>query len=58
MINFSIHIGSVIVGFILGLVICSVAGFMLFYDNRWDHGFGEGWECCRKYGEKLKEEKD
>lgn len=53
MINLSIHIPSVIIGFILGYIGISILFLKMMYDERYDSGFGHGWNCGHKYVEKI-----
>ena len=53
MISLSIHIPSVIIGFILGYICVSILFFVMMYDRRYDYGFSEGWDCGHKYIEKI-----
>ena len=53
MISLSIHIPSVIIGFILGYIGVSILFFVMMYDERYDNGFSRGWNCGHKYIEKI-----
>lgn len=53
MISLSIHIPSVIIGFVLGYIGVSILFFMIMYDERYDNGFGYGYDCGYKYIEKI-----
>ena len=53
MISLSIHIPSVIIGFILGYIGISILFFVIMYGERYNNGFGQGWDCGHKYIEKI-----
>ena len=53
MISLSIHIPSVIIGFILGYICVSILFLVMMYDRKYDYGFSEGWDCGHKYIEKI-----
>ncbi len=53
MISLSLHIPSILIGFILGYVGVSILFFKMMYDERYDNGFGRGWNCGHKYIEKI-----
>ena len=53
MISLSIHIPSIIIGFILGYIGVSILLLVMMYDERYDSGFGNGWDCGHKYIEKI-----
>lgn len=53
MISLSIHMPSVIIGFILGYIIFSIFFLIMMYDERYNNGFGQGWNCGHKYIEKI-----
>lgn len=56
MIEFSIHLPSVFIGFILGYVVLAAVIMGLHYDNRWSEGFGEGYKSGKDYAFKRMEE--
>lgn len=53
MISLSIHIPSIIIGFILGYIVISILFLKMMYDERYDSGFSHGWNCGHKYIEKI-----
>ena len=50
--NIHIDILSMIIGFVVGYAILSVVVLSMYYDDRWNYGFGIGWEEGKKYTEK------
>lgn len=56
MITFNLHIASIIVGLLLGYILCSVVLTIIFFNDNWDRGFGNGFEACRKYMERQYKE--
>jgi MFS superfamily sulfate permease-like transporter len=61
MITFTVSIGSIVIGILLGMVI----SFLVFWlveaetakTNQWDVGFREGWEKGCEYAEQLAQSK-
>ena len=59
MITFTVSIGSIVIGILLGMAI----SFFVFWlveaemvkDNQWDVGFRKGWEKGCEYGEQCKD---
>ncbi len=53
MIEFGIHIPSVLVGLIVGYILCSAVFLWFAYDDRYHTAFSEGWHCGQKYEEEI-----
>ena len=53
MISLSIHIPSIIIGFILGYIGVSILFFVMMYGERYDNGFSRGYDCGHEYIEKI-----
>lgn len=53
----TIDVGSLILGFVIGLVISSITiAYSIFRDDgAWSIGFYKGWESGKKYAERIKE---
>lgn len=57
MIEFSIHLPSVFIGFVLGYVVLAAVIMGLHYDARWSEGFGEGYKSGKDDAyKKMKED--
>lgn len=59
MITFTISIGSVVIGFLLGMAISFLVVWLseaeMAKDDRWDVGFSQGWNEGCKYGKQCKD---
>lgn len=53
MISLSLHIPSILIGFILGFTLSLIMLYMIFFGERYDFGFSHGWECGHKYIEEI-----
>lgn len=53
----TVHIGSLVVGFLAGAASVFCIFVMAFYDDRWNNGFAHGFEAGEKYALKDKEKK-
>ena len=56
MISFSIHIPSIVIGFLLGYIVISILWIIVSFNENWDRGFGEGYEAARKIAKREYEE--
>lgn len=56
MIELSIHMPSVLVGFVLGYILISALFLWFGYDDRYHNAFSQGWDCGKKYGEEVAKE--
>ena len=57
MIEFYIHVPSVIIGFLLGYGVIAAALLSLMFGEKWDAGFSAGWRSCNERWErKTKDE--
>lgn len=52
MIELSIHIPSLLVGFVVGYILISAVFLWFGYDERYHNGFSHGWDCGVDYGRK------
>ena len=52
MIELSIHMPSVLVGFVLGYILISALFLWYGFDDRYHTGFSQGWDCGKEYAEK------
>lgn len=53
-----INIPSLFIGFVIGYTLFSFICLKLFYDERWDDGFGTGWKAGKKFIESHKPEQN
>ena len=53
MIELSIHVPSVFVGFLLGYIVISALFLWIGFGERYHNGFSHGWDCGMDYGEKC-----
>lgn len=53
MIELSIHMPSVFVGFVLGYILISALFLWFVYDDRYHNAFSQGWDCGKKYAEEV-----
>lgn len=53
MIAISIHIPSLLVGFVVGYILISALFLWFGYDDRCHNAFSQGWDCGKDYGEKC-----
>ena len=44
-INISINLASMGIGILIGVTITFIVIFKVFYDARWEIGFGAGWDA-------------
>ena len=58
MIEFSIHIPSVLIGFFIGYVVIGSIFLLIGFDNRWHEGFSFGWDSGKKFAEDRMKEKE
>ena len=57
MVSFSLHMTSLLIGIVIGILISSFCFFLVSLGKTWETGFGEGWNCgCKYANEKNKEE--
>ncbi len=42
----SLHLGSLLLGILVGYAISSIVLLIIMYDDRWSTGFGVGWNAC------------
>lgn len=49
----TIDILSLFIGMILGFVIMFGFTFFMYFDDRWDSAFAEGWQCGSNYQKSL-----
>ena len=57
MIEFSIHMPSVLIGFFMGYVVLATVFLMIGFGDRWHTAFSTGWDCGKKYAEDRAKEK-
>lgn len=55
-ISFTLHIPSIVIGFLLGYIVVSILLIIVSFSENWDRGFGDGYKACSEYY-KLKSEK-
>lgn len=48
MISFNIHVPSVVLGFLIGYIVVSIAWIVFSFNDNWSTGFGEGYSACRE----------
>ena len=58
MIELSIHMPSVIIGFVVGYILISALFLWFGYDERYHNGFSRGWDCGKKYAEEVAKEEN
>ena len=58
MIEFSIHIPSVLIGFFIGYAVIGAIFLFIGFDNRWHDGFSIGWDSGKKFAEDRMKEKE
>ena len=56
MISFNLHIPSIVIGFLLGYIVVTILWIIVFFNENWDRGFGDGYKACSEYY-KFKSEK-
>ena len=44
MISISVHFASFLIGICVGVLAGACCSFSALYDQRWELGFGEGWQ--------------
>ena len=49
MISFSIHIPSIVIGFLLGYIVISILWIIVSFNENWDRGFSDGYKACSEY---------
>lgn len=49
----TIDILSLFIGMILGIAIMCGITYYIFFDERWDSAFAEGWQCGSNYQKSL-----
>lgn len=49
MISFSMHIPSIIIGFLLGYIFVSVMWIVFYFNGNWSMGFGDGYNACSEF---------
>ena len=49
MVSFSLHMTSLLIGIIIGILISSFVFFLVSLGRTLETGFGEGWDCGCKY---------
>lgn len=53
MISLSIHMSSLLIGFVLGFIVSLIILFVILFGERYNFGFSHGWDCGHKYIEKI-----
>lgn len=48
MISLSLHIPSILVGFLIGYITISIVWIVSGFNENWSRGFGDGYNACRK----------
>ena len=58
MIEISIHMPSILIGFLLGYVVVTTVMLLVFFGEKWHNGFSAGWEGGKKFAEDRMKEKE
>ena len=58
MIEFSIHIPSVFIGFFIGYAVIGALFLWFSFDSKWHEGFSLGWNSGKKFAEDRMKEKE
>ena len=58
MIELSIHIPSLFVGFVVGYILISALFLWFGYDERYHNAFSQGWDCGVDYGRKETKDRE
>lgn len=56
MISLSLHVPSILVGFLIGYITVSIIWIASICNENWSKGFGDGYNACRKLFENKSEQ--